>query len=115
MQFLIKILLSSVIIASVSEIAKRVTWIAAIVASLPLVSILALIWLYYDTNDVQKVISLSNGIFLAVLPSLLFFAILPIFLKMGINFTLAMILSIAVMFIGYSLYAFLLSFFGIKL
>ena len=115
MPFLIKLLLSSVIIASVSEIAKRVTWIAAIVASLPLVSILALIWLYYDTHDVQKIISLSNGIFLAVLPSLLFFAILPMFLKMGINFPLAMILSIAVMFLGYSLYAFLLSFFGIKL
>ena len=115
MQFLIKILISSVIIASVSEIAKRVTWIAAVVASLPLVSILALIWLYYDTNDIQKVISLSNGIFLAVLPSLLFFAILPMFLKMGVNFTLAMLLSIIIMFLGYSLYAFLLSFFGIKL
>ena len=55
MPYVIKVVLSSIIIVSVSEIAKRVCWIAAIVASLPLVSILALIWLYIDTHDVQKI------------------------------------------------------------
>ena len=115
MYLILKTLISASIIVIVSEIAKKYTWSAAIIISIPLTSLLAFIWLYYDTNDIQKVISLSNGIFLAVLPSLLFFAILPMFLKMGVNFTLAMLLSILIMFLGYSLYAFLLSFFGIKL
>tara|TARA_Y100001935_G_C17218074_1_gene463724 strand:+ start:275 stop:622 length:348 start_codon:yes stop_codon:yes gene_type:complete len=114
MQYLIKIVLSSIIIVSVSEIAKRVSWIAAIVASLPLVSILALIWLYIDTHDVQKIIALSNEIFWAVLPSLLFFAILPVLLRMGFNFPLALILSMVIMFLGYSLYVLILNYFGIK-
>ena len=114
MQYVIKVVLSSIIIVSVSEIAKRVSWIAAIVASLPLVSILALIWLYIDTHDVQKIIALSNEIFWAVLPSLLFFAILPVLLRMGFNFPLALILSMVIMFLGYSLYVLILNYFGIK-
>ena len=114
MPYVIKVVLSSIIIVSVSEIAKRVSWIAAIVASLPLVSILALIWLYIDTHDVQKVIALSNGIFWAVLPSLLFFAILPVLLRMGLNFPLALMVSMGTMFLGYSLYVLILNYFGIK-
>jgi len=115
MQFFIKIALSGVIIAATSEIAKRVSWVAAILASLPLISILAMIWLYIETKDIEKVISLSNGIFWAVLPSLLFFVVLPILLKMGMNFSLAMGLSMAIMFLGYMSYVFLLNLWGIKL
>ncbi len=115
MQYFIKIIISAFVITLVSEIAKRFTFFAAIAASLPLTSILAMIWLYNDTKDVQKVIDLSYGIFWAVLPSLLFFVALPTLLKMGLKFTSAMIVSAAIMFIGYSIYALLLNKFGIKI
>ena len=115
MQFLIKIIVSALIIASVSELAKRFTPIAAILASLPLTSILAMIWLYRDTHDVQKVIDLSQGIFWAILPSLLFFIVLPVLLKLGLKFSLAMFSSSVIMFVGYAVYGFLLSKFGIKI
>lgn len=114
MPFFIKIVLTSLIIASVSEIAKRVSWIAAILASLPLISILAMIWLYIDTKDIQKIIALSHGIFWDVLPSLLFFVVLPMLLKQGVGFPLALFLSIAIMFLGYTIYALLLGTLGIK-
>lgn len=115
MQYLIKIMLSALIIATVSEIAKRFSLFAAIVASLPLTSLLAIIWLYRDTKDVQKIIDLSSGIFWAVLPSLLFFIVLPVLLKMGLRFSLALIISSIVMFLGYSIFTVLLLKAGIKI
>ncbi|MFA5917736.1 MAG: DUF3147 family protein [Candidatus Gracilibacteria bacterium] len=115
MQYFIKIVLSALIIFGVSELGKKFAPIAAILASLPLVSIMAMIWLYNDTKDVQKVIDLSTSIFWAVLPSLLFFLILPILLKNGVSFVLSMIISTISMFLIYSLYIFILSKFGIKL
>ena len=90
MYFLIKTLLSAVMIAAISELGKRFSWLAAILASLPLTSILAIIWLYHDTGDVQKISDLTKGIFWAVLPSLLFFIIFPILLKNGIRFWISL-------------------------
>lgn len=115
MQQLIKVIISALIIVGVSELGKRFTPIAAILASLPLVSILAMIWLYNDTNDVQKVIDLSTSIFWAVLPSLIFFLVLPLLLKSGLKFYPSMIISAVVMFIAYSIYLLALGKFGIKL
>lgn len=115
MYFAIKIGLSALIIAGISELGKRSTLFAALLASLPLTSILAMIWLYHDTGDVQKVSDLSKGIFWAVLPSLIFFLILPPLLNKGVNFWLALFISCAAMFLAYSAYVLLLSRFGIKI
>ena len=53
--YTIKILLSSLVLVAVSEIAKRSSTLGALLASLPLTSLLAFVWLYLDTGDVQKV------------------------------------------------------------
>ena len=115
MQYLIKIIVTALVIVGVAEVGKKFSPIAAILASLPLTSVLAMIWLYTDTKDVQNVIDLSSNIFWAVLPSLVFFIVLPMFLKNGFRFSLAMGLSIIVMFIAYSIYIIVLQRFGIKL
>ena len=115
MQFIIKIVISAIIIATVSELGKRYTFFASILASLPLVSILALIWLYKDTHDVQKIINLSHGIFWMVIPSLLFFIVLPLLLKTGIHFYKAMALSCLITSIGYWAYLFVLNRLGIRI
>lgn len=114
MYFLIKTLITALVIVGVSEIAKRWTPVAAILASLPLTSILAMIWLYHDTHDTTKIIALSNGIFWAVLPSLLFFVALPMLLKMGVKFGFAMILASVIMFVGYTAYVAVMRRFGIE-
>ena len=72
----LKLIITSVVIVSVSEIAKRSSTFAAMLAALPLTSILAMIWLYVDTKDSVKIIDLSYGIFWLVLPTLLFFILL---------------------------------------
>jgi len=113
LRILIKTILTALVIVGISELGKRISWLAAILASLPLTSILAMIWLYWDTRDPAKVSELSYGILWAVLPSLLFFWALPQLLKVGLRFSLAMPLACAVMFVGYSIYFFVLKKTGI--
>lgn len=115
LQFLIKIILSALIIAAASEAAKRFAVVGAILISLPLVSMLAIIWLYRETADIQKIIGFSHGVFWAVLPSLLFFVVLPLFLKAGWKFYGAMAFSSAIMALAYVVYAAILNKFGIKI
>ena len=62
--------------------------------SIPLISVLAMIWLYIDTKDVARVTALASGIFWLVLPSLALFIALPLLLKQGFNFYLGMGASI---------------------
>ena len=114
-RFTIKVVLSAFIIAGVSEIGKRFQFLAAILASLPLTSILAMTWLYHDTGDIQKVVQLSFGILWALLPSLIFFIIFPAFLKSGMRFGKAMILSCCFMSLTYGLYVFVLKKLGIQI
>ena len=85
-QYAIKILITSILVIAISEAAKRWTLLGAIIASLPLTSILAMVWLYVDTGSVEKVNALSHGIFWVVIPSLLFFLLFPIFTKLGLSF-----------------------------
>src|SRR3712207_1028244 len=86
MKFALNTLLSSLIIASVVELGRRSAFLGALLMSLPLTSILALSFLYVETRDTQKVIALSNGIFWLVLPSLIFFLLLPALLRSGAGF-----------------------------
>lgn len=115
MQFLIKVVVSALVIALASELSKRFTLFGAILVSLPLTSILALTWLYLDTREKQLVIDLSVGIFWAVLPSLVFFAAFTFLLRTQLSFAWAMALSCGIMVAAYGLYVVALRYFGIKL
>ena len=92
--YLVKIVVSALLIVAIAEISKRSSLVGALLASVPLVSVLAMIWLYIDTRDGDKVAALAAGIFWLVLPSLALFIALPLLLKQGLNFYLSMGLSI---------------------
>lgn len=113
--YIIKVLLSSVIIVTISEVSKKSSLIGGIFASLPLVSILGIIWLYIDTQNTQQIIELSRSIFWLVIPSLTLFIVLPILLTNGVNFYLALFISITVMVVFYYLTVFILDKIGIQL
>ena len=113
-QFIIKTLVSAVIIAVISVVGKRFPGLGGLIASLPLTSILAMIWLYQDTQDVQKVINLSNAIFWMIIPSLSFFIVLPYLIK-RFNFYPGLGLSILFLVLSYTLYTQVLSYFKINL
>ena len=82
----IKAVLSGVIIAAISEIAKRSPAAGALVASLPLVSILGMIWLWRDTHDAERMAAHAGATFWYVLPSLPMFLIMPWLLRQGVGF-----------------------------
>jgi hypothetical protein len=86
----IKALISGVIIAAVSEIAKRSPGFGALVASLPLVSVLGMIWLWRDTHDPVRMGAHAGATFWFVLPSLPMFLLMPILLNRGISFWLSL-------------------------
>ena len=87
----IKALISGVIIAAVSEIAKRSPGFGALVASLPLVSVLGMVWLWRDTHDPVGMAAHARATFWFVLPSLPMFLLIPALLARGVSFWLALI------------------------
>ena len=82
----LKALLSGIIVAAVSEISKRYPGFGGLVASLPLVSVLGMIWLWRDTHDAETLALHATGTFWFVLPSLPMFLLLPALLRKGIPF-----------------------------
>ena len=91
--FVIKILVTALIVALISELSRRYNLMAAALASLPLVSILAFIWINLESNNTQRLIVLSQDIFWLVLPSLSFFLLFPLLLKQGWTFWGALIVA----------------------
>lgn len=103
------------LVVLISEISKRSTLVGSILASIPLVSVLAMIWLYIDTENTKKITELSYSIFWLVLPSLTLFVSLPLLLKKGLSFYLSMSLSMILTILAYYLMILVLGKFGIKL
>ena len=104
MYLVIKTLISALIIVFVSEIAKKYTWAAAVLVSIPLTSLLAFIWLYYDTKDTQKVIDLSLSTIIMTLPSIIFFIILPLMLKLKHSFSVSIFVAILSTSVAYLIF-----------
>ena len=102
-------------ILAINEIGKQNTLLAALIASLPIVSIISLVWIYYDTNDIVKIINFSNNVLWLILPSLVFFIIFPILLKFKFQFLVSMFFSILATFFAYYLLIIALSKFNIKI
>ena len=98
---IIKILISAILIALISEVSKRSTFFGAVLASIPLVSVMAMIWLYIDTNDSLQVVQLSKGIFWLVIPSLVLFITFPFFIRLEFSFYTALSAAIFVMVVTY--------------
>jgi hypothetical protein len=88
--FIIKAALSGLLVATISLVAKRYPGWAGLMASLPLVSVLSMLWLYGETRDASKVAELSMGAFWFFLPSVPMFLVIPAMLRSGISFGVTM-------------------------
>jgi len=83
---IVRALLSGALVVGIGELAKRNNTVASIVHSLPLVSLLALIWLYADTRDNPLIARHMTGTFWFVLPTLPMFLAVPWLLRSGWSF-----------------------------
>ncbi len=88
---ILKAAISGVIIAAVSEIAKRWPGFGALVASLPLVSILGMLWLWHDKPDSANMADHVQSTFWYVLPSLPMFLVIPGLMRRGVGFYPALV------------------------
>jgi hypothetical protein len=84
--FIFKGPLSGLIVAIVSEVAKRSPAFGALIVSLPLISLLGIIWLWRDTKDIDRIAGHAQSAFWYVLPSLPMFLVLPTLLRNGMGF-----------------------------
>ncbi len=106
--FAIKTALSALIIVAISEIGKRSPTFAALIASLPLISLLGMIWLWRDTKDTERLAAHSEATFWYVLPSLPMFLLIPLLLRHGVSFYVAVGTSILLTILLYLIMLFIM-------
>ena len=107
--------LSGLIIAIVSEVAKRYPGWGALIVSLPLVSILAMLWLWRDTHDPVRLADHAGATFWFVLPSLPMFLLMPAMLRSGWSFWAALIAGCALTMLLYAAMVAIAPRFGLRL
>ena len=112
---LIKAALSGVIIAIASEVARRWPGWGALIVSLPLVSVLAMLWLWRDTRDPVRLAAHAEATFWFVLPSLPMFLLIPLMLRQGFSFWLALAAGCVLTMVLYSAMVWIGPKFGLRL
>ena len=112
---IVKALLSGIIIAIVSEVARRSPGVGALIVSLPLVSILTFLWLWRDTGDTKQIAELSRSAFWFFLPSMPMFLALPAMLRAGFGFWVSLVLACMLTILLYTGMATIGPRFGLKL
>ncbi|MFN9927025.1 MAG: DUF3147 family protein [Phenylobacterium sp.] len=110
-----KALISGVIVAVVSEVARRSPGLGALIASLPLVSILGMIWLWRDTGDTPRLAAHAEATSWFVLPSLPMFLLIPALLRRGMAFWPALASGCALTILLYLAMTLLGPRFGLKM
>ena len=111
----LKAAISGLMIAAISEIAKRSPAFGALVASLPLVSLLGMMWLWRDTHDPARLGAQAGATFWYVLPSLPMFLLIPELLRRGLPFWAALGLGCALTVLLYLAMSWIGPRFGLKL
>ena len=112
---IIKAALSGVLIAIISEVAKRYPGLGGLIASLPLVSVLGMIWLWRDKPDTANMATHVEATFWFVLPSLPMFLLIPALLRQGMSFWAALAIGCALTILLYSLMTWFGPRFGLRM
>ena len=113
--YIIKLFLTAGIIVIISEVSKRLPLLGSLIASLPLISVLGMIWMYGETKDLIRIADHAEGTFWYVLPSLPMFLLMPFLLRKGISFPAALSAGIALTGVFYFLMTKVLEKFGMNL
>ncbi|HAE40388.1 MAG TPA: hypothetical protein DCG57_17415 [Candidatus Riflebacteria bacterium] len=101
MQYIIKIIVTALVVVGISEASKRNQYAGAVLAALPITSILAISWFYYETASKEQTIQLTTSIMWMVIPSFTFFVALPLLLKRDFSYLSALGISSAMTFASY--------------
>ena len=97
----LKAVISGILIALASEVARRFAGLGALIASLPLVSVLGMIWLWRDTKDPARLADHAAATLWYVCPSLPMFVLIPLMLRAGFGFYPTLAAGCALTFVLY--------------
>ncbi|HEX7783643.1 MAG TPA: DUF3147 family protein [Sphingobium sp.] len=111
----LKSIISGILIAAASTLAKRYPGFGALIASLPLVSVLGMIWLWREKPDVETMAAHADATFWYVLPSLPMFLLIPALLRHGVGFWVALSAGCALTIALYSVLTLVAPRFGLPL
>lgn len=103
MYLAIKFLISALLVVLVSEVSRRSGWLGGLLASLPVTSIQAMLWLHWETKDTDKISTFSTSVVWFLLPTFLLFILLPQLLKRGMGFYPALAISSLATMAAYAL------------
>lgn len=112
--YITKLLITTLLIVLISEISKRSSLAGALLAAIPLVSILAMTWMYIDTNSSDKAVEFSQNIVWLIAPSMTLFIAFPVLIKKGLGFYPSMLISIILTVFTYYSVIYLLERLGIR-
>ncbi|MBK9160498.1 MAG: DUF3147 family protein [Nitrosomonadales bacterium] len=113
--YALKVGVAAIVIVAITEIAKRSIGFAALIAALPLTSLLAFVWLHFEGAGSARIAELSGQIFWLVLPSLVLFLLLPLLIKQGFGFWFSLTVSISATVVCFFALIPLLRKFGVQL
>lgn len=111
----LKALISGVLIAIASTLARRYPGFGALVASLPLVSVLGMIWLWNDKPDAETMAAHAGATFWYVLPSLPMFLVIPALLRHGLGFWPSLVIGCCLTIALYTVMTWIAPRFGLQL
>ena len=98
---ILKAAISGMLVAIASEVARRYAGIGALIASLPLISVLGMIWLWRDTHDPARLADHAAATLWYVIPSLPMFVLIPVMLRAGAGFWTALLAGCALTMLLY--------------
>lgn len=111
----LRALISGIIITIVSVVSRRYPGLGALIASLPLISVMGMIWLWNDKPDVENMARHAEATFYYVIPSLPMFLLIPAMLRRGVGFAPALIAGCALTILLYLLTVAIAARMGIRL
>ena len=112
--YIVKVLVSALLVVAISEVAKRSSFWGAALASIPLTSVLAMVWLQVETGNTARIASPSRSILWLVIPSRVLFLALPGLLRLGWGFWPSLLASIAATSVAYGAMGWLLGRLGVQ-
>lgn len=112
---IMKAAISGILIAIASEVARRYAGIGALIASLPLISVLGMIWLWRDTHDPARLADHAGATLWYVVPSLPMFVVIPVLLRAGYGFWVALGIGCALTILLYLVAVWVASRWGINI
>ena len=104
-----KYALTALLVVLISEIAKRSTLFGALMASIPLISVLAMVWIYLESKDTARLAAFSIDVLWLVIPSLALFALFPLLVRAGLSFWWSLALGMGATAAAYALMLWLMN------